>query len=105
MKILSSKEFDELVLKSQGVVLVDFFATWCGPCKMLGPVLEQVANEVPEAKIYKVDVDEEEDLARSFKVSSIPNMVLFVDGKPVETSLGFKPKDVLVNWLNKHLNK
>lgn len=103
MKIINSKEFEELVLNSKGVVLVDFFATWCGPCKMLGPVLEQVANEVKEAKIYKVDVDEEEELAASFKVSSIPNMVLFVDGKPVETALGFKPKDFLVNWLKKHI--
>ena len=103
MKVINKKEFEELVINSKGVVLVDFFANWCGPCKMLAPVLEQVANDVPECKIYKVDVDEEEALAMSYKVQSIPNLVLFVDGKPVETSLGYKPKEQLVNWIKSHL--
>lgn len=104
MKIITEKEFKELVLDSKGLVLVDFFATWCGPCKMLGPVLEDVSKELPECKIYKVDVDEDGELATSYKVHSIPDLVLFKDGKPIEVKLGFQPKPVLVNWLKSHLN-
>ena len=103
MKIINENEFKELVLNSKGLVLVDFFATWCGPCKMLAPILEEVAKDVPECKIYKVDVDEEGELAANYKVQSIPDLVLFLDGKPIEVKLGYQPKPVLVNWLKSHL--
>ena len=91
--------FDSLV--SEGVVVVDFFANWCGPCKMLGPVLEELSNSRSEVKVVKIDVDEEEDLARRFGVMSIPALYLFKDGKQVDNRVGFMPLDELTEWINK----
>ena len=80
MKVLNEKEFKEQVEQTKGVVLVDFYAMWCGPCRMLAPILEELSEEV-ETPIYKVDVDECENLARRFGILSIPTMILFKDGK------------------------
>ena len=87
--------FDNLV--SEGVVVVDFFANWCGPCRMLGPVLE----ELSDVKVVKIDVDQEEDLARRFGVMSIPALYLFKDGKQVDNKVGFMPLEDLKEWINK----
>ena len=85
---------------SKGVVLVDFWAEWCGPCKMLGPVLEQVATEVDgKAVVGKVNVDEEPELAGTFQVTSIPTVVILKNGKIVNQSIGYKPKEELVKLL------
>ena len=84
MKIVNSNEFRNEI--SEGVVLVDFFATWCGPCKMLGPVLEDLGKELEgKAKIIKVDIDQSGDLADEFRISSVPTMILFKDNKIVDT--------------------
>ena len=92
------KEFDELV--KEGTVLVDFFATWCGPCKMIAPVLEELAEDPSfGAKIVKVDVDEAVDAAMAFKVQAIPTLMLFVDGKAVKTQLGFQRKDQIIDFV------
>ena len=85
--------FDSLV--SEGVVVVDFFANWCGPCRMLGPVLE----ELTDVKVVKIDVDQEEDLARRFGVMSIPALYLFKDGKQVDNKVGFMPLEDLTEWI------
>jgi thioredoxin 1 len=85
--------FDSLV--SEGVVVVDFFANWCGPCRMLGPVLE----ELSDVKVVKIDVDQEEDLARRFGVMSIPALYLFKDGKQVDNKVGFMSLDELIEWI------
>ena len=90
--------FDSLV--SDGVVVVDFFADWCGPCKMLGPVLEELSNSRGEVKVVKINVDEEEDLARRFGVMSIPTLYLFKDGKQVDNRVGFMPLPELEEWIN-----
>lgn len=87
--------FDSLV--SEGVVVVDFFANWCGPCRMLGPVLE----ELSDVKVVKIDVDQEEDLARRFGVMSIPALYLFKDGKQVDNKVGFMPLEDLKEWINR----
>ncbi len=84
--------FEQEVLASEKPVLVDFWATWCGPCKMLAPVLQEFAGEHPEVKVGKVNVDEEMALASRFGVSSIPTLILFRGGRPVATSVGFVPK-------------
>ncbi len=97
---VNNESFKEEVLNSKEVVLVDFFATWCGPCKMLGPVLEKLADEVDTVKFVKVDVDQEEDLAREYKVMTIPTLVVFKDGKEVKRSSGFMSKGELVDFLN-----
>ena len=79
-KIVSTEEFREEI--KNGVTLVDFFATWCGPCKMLAPVLEELATEMEgKAKIIKVDIDESAELADEFRISSVPTMMIFKDGK------------------------
>lgn len=84
-----------------GVVLVDFYADWCGPCKMLAPVLEEVAAEV-DIKIIKVNVDEARAIAAEFNVSSIPNLTLLKNGEMVHQEVGFKPKEVLIEMINAH---
>ena len=100
MRVINENEFNELV--SDGLVLVDFFAEWCGPCRMLAPILEDFASEESEIEVYKVNVDNEPDLAREFQVSSIPTMILFKDGKQIDKKIGFAPKDALKAWINTH---
>lgn len=98
MKIINKNEFDQVI--SNGVVMVDFFATWCGPCKMLSPVLEEVAEEVKDAiTIVKVDVDQDGDLAMRYGIMSVPTMIIFKDGQPVKQLQGFMPKPQLVSEL------
>lgn len=100
---LNSNEFEEIVLKSNKVTLVDFFATWCMPCKMLGPVLEQVADTVKdEFQIVKVDIDENMDLARKYGVMSVPTMIVIKEGKEVDRMVGFRQPNQIIETLNKH---
>lgn len=103
-KIINSNEFIENVENINGVVVVDFFATWCGPCKMLGPVFEGVSNEMGDkAKFFKVDVDESGRIADKYGISAVPTMIIFKDGIPVENLAGFMPKDNIINKVNAHL--
>ncbi len=89
---------------SEGLVLADFWAAWCGPCKMIAPVLEELDAEMGDkVKIVKVDVDENQQTASQFGVMSIPTLVLMKDGKEVDKVIGFQPKDALVELVNKHL--
>lgn len=91
---ITKETFEQEVLKSKEPVLVDFWATWCGPCKALAPVLEECDKELAgEVKIAKIDIDEQEELARDFGVMSIPTLLLFKDGKVVNKSVGLSPKD------------
>lgn len=91
MKIINKAEFEETI--KEGVTLVDFFATWCGPCKMLGPVLEELSTEIPDVKFVKVDVDDEPELAEKFGIMSIPSVFLFKDGEVAGSFLGLQSKD------------
>lgn len=84
----------------EGVVLVDFFATWCGPCKMQAPVLEELKEDRSDVKVVKIDVDQETEIAREYGVMSIPTLILFKDGKEVAKNVGFMPKELLVQWIN-----
>lgn len=92
--------FEQEVLRSEKPVLVDFWASWCGPCRMLAPILDEVAAEHPEIVLAKVNVDEEQELAMEFQIMSIPSLILFKDGKPAVTSVGLRPKDMIEEMLN-----
>ncbi len=103
MRVINMDEFNNEVVNSNEVVVVDFFATWCGPCKMLAPVFEEVANETPNAKFFKVDIDESLDLARQYSVSSVPTIKIFRKGDLMETFVGFMPKEKLSEAINKYI--
>lgn len=96
--ILTSENFENEVLKSDKNVLVDFWASWCGPCKMLAPTIEAIAEENHSFKVGKVNVDDEPDLAGAFGISSIPTLILFKDGKAADMMVGLRSKDEIVKW-------
>ena len=91
-KVITNENFAEEVLQAKGTVLLDFWAEWCGPCRALGPIIEEVAADHPEVKVGKVNVDEQQALAQQFGIMSIPTLVVFKDGKKVNESLGLMPK-------------
>ena len=89
----------EETIASGKPVVIDFWATWCGPCQMIGPVIEEIAGEVTDAKICKVDVDEQSELARQYKVLSIPTLMVFKNGELVKRESGAKPKEEILEML------
>lgn len=97
MRYINTREFDSEVLNQSGVVIVDFYATWCGPCKMLSPVLESIDNEMGNIKVVKVDIDESRRLAMNYGVQSVPTIKIFKDGREVVTKVGFQPKETIEN--------
>lgn len=102
MKVVNSKDFKEEI--KEGVVLVDFFANWCQPCKALAVVLEELETEMANGvKIIKVDIDKSMDLAQANRVITLPTMIVFKDGEAVETMIGFTPKDKIKAQLAPHL--
>ncbi len=96
---LTKENFEKEVLTSQKPVLIDFFATWCGPCRMVSPIIEEIASENAGSKVCKVDVDEQPDLARQFGVMSIPTLVVVKDGKVINKSIGAKSKKAIMAML------
>ena len=101
---LTDDSFDETIKNAQGPVLVDFWAAWCGPCKMIAPYLDQIAGEVEgKATVAKVNVDENGDLSARFGIRSIPTLVIFKEGRVVDQSTGALPKDQIRSLLQKHI--
>jgi thioredoxin 1 len=99
---VNNKNFNSEVIGSERPVLVDFWAPWCGPCRMLSPVVDDLAAEKKEIlKVVKVNIDEEPELAQKFGVMSIPTLAVIKDGKVVATSVGAKPKQALEEWIKK----
>jgi thioredoxin 1 len=94
--IKDSAEFNNET--ASGKVLVDFFATWCGPCKMLAPIVEKVASEHEDINVLKIDVDEVPDVAAKYGIRSIPTLILFEDGKAVDMKLGFMPEESVLRF-------
>ncbi len=102
---VTDSTFENLVVNAETPVLVDFWAEWCGPCKMIAPVLEEIATDLAgKLTIGKLDVDENGSTAMAFGVMSIPTLLLFKGGRPVERIVGFQPKQQLVSKLQRHLN-
>jgi len=95
-KIITKAEFEKEVAQKKGKVVVDFFAPWCGPCQAMSSVIDELTEEVKDAKVFKVNVDEQAELANQFSVMSIPTVILFKDGKPVNQFTGIKTKEELM---------
>jgi len=97
---VTAGNFEQEVLQSELPVLIDFWASWCGPCRMLAPIVAEIAEEYADTvKVCKVNVDEEPQLAAAFRVSNIPMLAVMKDGKPVNAMVGYRPKDQIVGLL------
>ena len=99
VKVFNEDNFEEEVLKSNETVLVDFYADWCGPCKAMSPIIDEIAEENTSAKVGKVNVDESSELAAEYDVASIPTIMIFKNGKLSKTFIGVTEKDVIKNEL------
>ena len=96
---LTKANFESEVVNYNGTVLVDFWATWCGPCRMLSPIVDQIAEENPEIKVCKVNVDDEGELAMKFSIMSIPTLLVFKNGELVNQAMGVRPKAQILQLL------
>ncbi|WP_186388749.1 MULTISPECIES: thioredoxin [unclassified Stappia] len=98
--VVTDESFEADVLKASGTVVVDFWAEWCGPCKMIAPALEEISEEMSgQVKIAKLNIDENQNMAMKYGVRSIPTLILFKDGQPVSTQIGAAPKNKLAAWI------
>ncbi|MEK6954781.1 MAG: thioredoxin [Candidatus Micrarchaeota archaeon] len=95
--------FDKEVLKSDRPVIVDCWASWCAPCRIMAPRFEELSNEMPKVKFAKLSTEEAPEIAQQFEVMSIPTLILFKDGKEVDRMIGALPKEYLKGWLDKHV--
>jgi len=96
---ITKENFEEEVLKSNKTVLLDFWASWCGPCKMVSPIIDEIAREATNVKVGKINVDEQPELAASFNVMSIPTLAVMKDGKVIKTMVGAKPKSAILGMM------
>jgi len=103
VKEITDANFSQEVEKAEGLVLVDFWASWCGPCKMLSPVIDQLSEEIGEVKFTKLNVDDNVETSQKFRISSIPTVMLFKNGNVVDTLIGFRPKGEIEQIIKRNL--
>ena len=103
MIMLDTADFEKEVMAEKGLVLVDFYADWCMPCKMLSPILEELSEEIDDVKIVKVNTDKNQELASSFGIMSIPTLLFVKDGKIIDTLVGMRPKEDLERVIKSYL--
>lgn len=98
---ITKENFNDEVLQAPGTVLIDFWAAWCGPCRMLSPVIDEIAAENPQVKVCKINVDEQPEIAQVFGVASIPTLVVMRDGRAIQQAVGVRPKSDIVAMLSR----
>ena len=99
---ISDNQFQSEVLDSENLVLVDFWAEWCGPCRMISPIIDEISKEIADLKVVKINIDESPNTPTNYGVRGIPTLMLFKDGKPVSTTVGALPKNSIIEWVNEH---
>ncbi len=104
MESINDLQLEDKVLNSKGLTVIDFWAEWCGPCRQLLPIMEEVSKEMGDkVKIYKMNVDESPESAAKFGIRSIPSVFLFKDGKQVDVRVGLNSKETMVSWIKEHM--
>lgn len=99
---INSGEFEGSVINSDEPVVVDFFATWCGPCRLVTPILEELSDRFKQVRFYKVDIDESPDVAERYAVAGVPTLIMVKKGEEVDRKIGAHPRPALEGWLNQH---
>lgn len=100
---INSKNFEKEVLNSDKLVMIDFFAIWCGPCRMLSPVVEELSNELTDVLVCSINTEDEPMLARNYEIMTIPTLLFMKNGDVLEKSVGYRDKKVILNIINKYL--